>query len=198
MSTPYQLSVKAVTLTNITMQQAVETLREMRIPVCFEQVSLAPERARRLADGHIEYERTHFDITIPGGTIRDALDALCRTDQDYVWEQVGSKPIYVVYPVGESALEWTMPAQDFTGMDWIDAIQRLFQSNERTIEVFPRGLERQPRAVLPASLSRQSVARRWLTTVVDYINQGRYWTLGGVGGSRTLVIGQVALSDDAH
>jgi hypothetical protein len=184
-------------LSNVTMQQAVETLREMRIPVCFEQIALIPERAQRLADGSIEYERTHFDTAIPGGGISAALDAFCSADPDYTWEQIGSRPTYVVYPARDSALTWRMPSQDVTGVDWIVAIQSL-NLGQHHIALFPRGLERQPRAALPASLSAETVVRRWLAAVVDNVNQGRYWTLGGVAGSRTLVIGQVALAVDAR
>lgn len=36
---------------------------------------------------------------------------------------------------------------------------------------------------------------RWLTAIVGYVNQGRYWTLAGFAGGRTLVIGQVALKE---
>jgi hypothetical protein len=197
MSTHSDHQVRAITLANATMQQAVETLREMRIPVCFEQIALVPERARRLADGSIEYERTHFDAAFPGGTISAALDALCRADPDYTWEQIGNRPTYVVFPVSDSALTWSTPSQDVTEPDWIAAIQSL-NLGQYNIALFPRGLERQPRATLPASLLAETVVRRWLTAVVDFVNQGRCWTLGGVAGSRTLVIGQVPLAVDAR
>jgi hypothetical protein len=173
------------------MQRAVEALREMRIPVCLEQVALIPERARRLADGSIEYQRTHFDVAVPGGQVSSALEALCGADPDYTWEQVGSGPIHVIYPASGSALIWHAPSRDVTGLDWVAAMQSMDLAQHH-ISLFPRGLERQPRAPLPASLSAQTIARHWLAAVVDYVDQGRYWTLGGVAGSRTLVIGQVA------
>lgn len=181
--------IRAMTLSSVTMQQAVEKLRDMRIPACFEQIALIPERAKRMVHGRIEYERRHFETTIPGGTISAALDALCSADPDYTWEQVGSRPTYFIYPTKGSALTWHVPSKDFTGMDWVAVIQGL-DLDQHHIALFPRGLERQPRATLSASVSSETMMRRWLTAVVDYINQGRYWTLGGVVGSRTLVIGQ--------
>jgi hypothetical protein len=193
MSAQRDHQVSAMTLTSVTMQRAVETLREMRIPVCFEQIALIPERARRLADGSIEYERTHFDAAIPGGGISYALDALCSADPDYTWEQIGGEPAHVVYPASGSDLTWRAPSRDVTGMDWVAAIQ-IMDLAPHLISLFPRGLERQPRAALPASLSAETIARHWLAALVDYVDQGRYWTLGGVAGSRTLVIGQVAPS----
>jgi hypothetical protein len=90
-----------------------------------------------------------------------------------------------------------VPAQDFTGVDWIAAIQGCVSAGPHSIALFPRGLERQPKAALTGFAAGESVARRWLAAVVDYVNQGRYWTLGGVAASRTLVIGQVGPAVDA-
>lgn len=193
MSAQHDRQVSATRLFSATMQETVETLREMRIAVCFEQIALVPERARRLADGSIDHERTRFDATIPGGGISAALDVLCSADPDYTWEQIGSRPTHVIYPAQGSALTWSVQSQDVTGMDWVAAIQRL-DLGQHHIALFPRGLERQPKRALPASLSAQMMARRWLTAVVDYLSEGRHWTLGGMAGSRTLVIGQVALA----
>jgi len=191
MSIQRDYKVRAVKLTNVTVQKAVEKLREMGIPVCFEQMALVPEEARRLANGSIEYERTHFDCIIHSGAISAALDVLCNADPDYTWEKIGYRPTYVVYPVRDSALTWRLPPHDVTGVDWIAAIQS-FNLDLHHIALFPRGLERQPRVLLPALVSAETMARRWLGAVVDYVNQGRYWSLGGVVGSRILVIGQVA------
>lgn len=190
--------IEAAALSDVTMQESIDWLRERGLPICFEQVALIPERASRLADSRISYERTHFNVHFSGSALSRALDELCAADADYAWEQVGKRPTYVVYPARVSALSWPVPAQDFTGVDWITAIQRVISSGHQGIALFPRGLERQPKTVLEGLTPGESVARRWLAALVDYVNQGRFWTLGGVASARTLVIGQVAPAVDAR
>nr|MDT0659417.1 hypothetical protein [Micromonospora sp. DSM 115978] len=180
--------VDAVRLVAATMQQAVQALRELRVPVCFEQVPLDPERADRLPDGRIEYERTRFDVVVPAGRVGAALAALCAADPDYAWERIGRTA--VVYPARGGVLGWAVPPGAGVGRDWRTALGDI-GLDRHGISVFPRGLDRQPAAELPRSLRAGGSARWWLTSLVDQLDNGRHWTLGGVAGSRSLVIGQV-------
>jgi hypothetical protein len=185
----------AVKLTDVTMHDAIEALRRQGIPVCFEQVALLPERATRQADGSIVYERVHFDAAIPSGSVAAALNVLTAGDPTYRWEQVGQRPTYVVYPAEGSVLSWRVSQRDLAGINWIDAIRDL-DLDAHGIALFPRGLERQPRVALDGFATEEQVARRWLALVMEYVGLGRYWNLGGVKESRTLVIGQVPLEPE--
>jgi hypothetical protein len=178
-------------LAHATMQDAVDALREQGLPLCFEQAPLAPEEATRLPDGSIEYARARFDAAIPAGPLPAALDALTHADPTYRWEVAGAPPCYVVYPAAASALAWSVPPRRLAGQDWIAAVQSLDLA-AHDIALFPRGLERQPRVPLDHFDPGPQNARCWLTALVAFVDQGRYWNLAGVGAERTLVLGQVA------
>jgi hypothetical protein len=181
--------IGAVGLVAGTMEQAVQALREQRVPVCFEQVPLDPERAGREPDGRIVYERTRFDVAVPAGRVDAALAAFCAADPDYAWGRIGRTP--VIYPALGGALGWTVPpGVGGVGRDWRAALGDI-GLDRHGIALFPRGLDRQPAAVLPRPLGAGGPVRWWLTSLVDQLDGGRHWTLGGVAGSRTLVIGQV-------
>ena len=178
-------------LAHATMQEAMDALREQRIAVCFEQAPLAPEEATRLPDGSIEFARARFDLALPAGPLPAALDALTQADPTYRWEVAGAPPAYVVYPAAASALDWPVPPRRWAGLDWVAAVQSLDLA-AHDVALFPRGLERQPRVPLDRFDPGPQNARHWLTALVAFVDQGRYWNLAGVGAERTLVLGQVA------
>jgi hypothetical protein len=178
-------------LAHATMQDAVDALREQGVPLCFEQVPLAPEQATRLPDGSIEYARARFDVDTPAGSLPAVLDALTQADAAYRWETAGAPPCYVVYPAAAGALAWPVQPRRWAGQDWVAAIQSLDLA-AHDIALFPRGLERQPRVALDRFDPGPQNARRWLTALIAFVDQGRYWNLAGVGAERTLVLGQVA------
>jgi hypothetical protein len=178
-------------LTNVTMQEAVQALRDRGIPLCFEQVPLVPEQATRRADGSIDWGQTRFDVVLPAGSVAAVLDALVAADPEYRWEQAGTRPTYAVYPADGGVLTWQVPARDLQGVDWLDAI-RDSGIDQHGVSLFPRGLERQPKVALDGFAPAATDARHWLSLVVDYVGQGRYWNLAGVAPGRSLVIGQVA------
>jgi hypothetical protein len=188
------VSVEARTLTNVTMQEAVEALRTQGVPICFEQVAVDPERASRRADGSIDWGLTRFDVALPAGPVPAALDALAAADPGYRWEQVGTRPTYTIYPADGGVLTWPVLSRDLAGVDWLDAI-RESGIDQHGVSLFPRGLERQPKVALDGFAPPETVARPWLSLVVDYVGQGRYWNLAGISSERTLVISQVAITE---
>jgi hypothetical protein len=184
------MMIQAYGATAVSMPEVVQVLRDQGTPLCFEQLPVDPRRSRRLADGRIKYEQTTFDITVDHGPLTAALDVLIRADPEYIWQQLGDRPTYTVFPATNSALAWSIQAGYGNGLDWIAAISGLDLADHH-ITLFPRGLDRQLRHTLNKA-SDETMARRWLAAVVDQVGQGSYWNLAGLGKQRTLVIGRVA------
>lgn len=170
------------------MEQAVAALRERGLGVCFEQVAVDREQLGRAADGSVSHGLTTFPMPDPARDAEVVLDALVRADPDYRWEPADAPSFFIVHPREGGALGWTVPARDWSGLPWIEAI-RSIGLGEHGISLFPRGLERRPEVVLDRSLGEMP-ARRWLTAVVATLGPGHWWTLAGIGSDRSLVIGR--------
>jgi hypothetical protein len=78
-----------------------------RVPMGFEGVYDAPAQPPR---------RARFDMT--GGTVRDALDTLVRTDPRYLWQSMNG--VTVVRPVLASADPHNLLNQPVQDIDWQD------------------------------------------------------------------------------
>jgi len=183
----------ALVLEQASMEEAVQALRDRGVPVCLEAVPVDPARAHRAEDGRIVYERHRFDLRVDEGTVPQVLDALVACDPAYRWERVGNRPTWVVYPAGESALDWTVAPMPTEGVDWVEALRAL-DLEAHQISLFPRGLDRQPAHPLHQFSPGETEARHWLAALVDAVDSGTYWTLAGIGANRSLAIGQVPLA----
>jgi hypothetical protein len=92
------------------MGQAVAQLRtQAGVPICFERIRLDPVNDRlRDSSGRWSWREVRFSLSLPEGTVGQALDEMVRRDAGYVYAVDQATGMARVYPKTGSILNWVV------------------------------------------------------------------------------------------
>ncbi len=185
-------------LTDVTMLEAVEALRDRHLYLHFERESLE--------EGNTDYSRPvvdsrrRFDVKLSWGMSPEAmLDAVTQADGQYRWESIkADMPVYWIFPrssdddpYGGSKLNWEVKVLSPHAGQLAELVMQQLGLSEHRIQVFDRAgyLSR----VGEVDVEDVNGQPAYLALAILFARSGQRltWTLGGVGSERVLSIGSI-------
>jgi hypothetical protein len=186
-------------LTDVTMLEAVEALRDRHLYLHFERESLD--------EGNTDYSRPvvdslrRFDVTLSWGmSPEQMLDAVTRADGHYQWESLkaADMPVYWIFPrssdddlYGRSKLVWHVQGLDPKAAPLSELVMHQLGLSEHHIQVFDRAGYLTRAGEVEVGEVNDQPAYMALTQLFAHSAQRLTWTLGGVGSERVLSIGSL-------
>jgi len=189
--------IRVIGLRGQPMLEAVTQLRRAGVPVCFEEVEIdhITDRTVDPRSGDVRIRKTTFSISMKDANVREILNALVRSDSEYVWQADSRDQLIEILPgkiassgvVLKSVLDWQVSfEQGLTGkrLDIIKDIEDQIGMKQHNVYLMWRGPWDFYNPVV--TLQAQSGSARSVLNQLVSFEPKLCWTLAGFKGGRIL------------